>query len=325
MRQSIALSAMVLFLTGSAAMADPSSPSDLQQLFNLGDYPSVVKGATEALASGAVSDAADRYKVDTLKGEASLKLRQAGAAASAFSDAAKDTANARQAFVAQATAILISRSEDLIYTSQRIKPTQPKASAPKALASMAIGADPPTTEPVAENKPVVLSAGQYDIIDPVHRTSALAAMWADERADAEKVIKAKIAAKTLPAINDALARIHQSEPIAVAGGSPDWAQSKEESLAGAARLNANMAMKEMNTKLIAISKSQVARHNKQPPKSMPQGDRDQINKMTEALNQMIVALKALPEALNVDRGSFGSQLDEAQSIVDHATTVLAAN
>ena len=96
-------------------------------------------------------------------------------------------------------------------------------------------------------------------------------------------------------------------------------------LANIARQDANLAMKDMNLKLNEIAKDQVARQSKQPPKAMPQSQRDQLNKITEALNQMISTLKALPEVLNVDRATYETQLDEAATLQDKATTVLATD
>ena len=325
MRRSIALSPSLILLVISLARADAPTPNDLKEMFKQGDYAGVVNGSSEALAPGGIIDAGDRYKVDALKGEALLKLGQADAAVDAFTDASKETEDPRQAFVARATSILISRSKDFVYTSETIKPPQPKVAPSKPPESGTIVRASATTMPMAENRPLILQPGQFDIIDPLRRTSALAAMWTDERADAERTIKAKIALKTLPSINEALDRIHKAEPIAVAAGWPEWAQTKKEMLANVARQDANLAMKDMNLKLNEIAKDQVARQSKQPPKAMPQSQRDQLNKITEALNQMISALKALPEILNVDRATYETQLDEAATLQDKATTVLATD
>jgi hypothetical protein len=328
MQRLIAITPVLLLFTVSITRADVPTPSDLQQLFKQGDYDGVVKGCTEALAPGGVTEPDDRFKVYWLKGEALLKLRQADAAVDAFNGAEKETQDDRKEDSAKATVILIGRSKDLVYTSQSFKPPAspvPRPDAPKPAVNLSMETTP-TTHPALRAKPVILPPGQYDIADPVHRTSAMLAMWKDERTDAEKTIKEQIALKTLPAIDDALTRIKQSEPIAITAGSTEWAQSQKNLLSNAARVDANTAMLDMRTQLVAITKDQAKRHNnQQKPKAMPQSQRDQLNKMTESLNQMVEALKALPESLGVAKDTFQPQLDRAAELQDKATTVLAAN
>jgi hypothetical protein len=329
MRRLTVLTAALLLLSISIAWADPATLADLQQTWKQGDYDGVVKRCTDALAPGGVTDPEDRFKVAWLKAEAQLRLRRADAAADAFNAAVKETQDARQQSLATATAILIGRSKDFIYTSLTIKPP-PKVVAAKPAANPPVNADMSTSKPGATTKPalvppVILPRGQFDIIVPVNRTDAMAAMWTDERLDATETIKAKIAMKTLPAINNALERVNTAAPIAVAAGAADWPQTQKDLLSNAARVAANTAMKAMNLQLIDMTKEQARRRRGQHPKSMPQGERDQLNQMTQALDQITTALKALPEALNVDKDTYSSQLDNAASLEDRATTVLATD
>jgi hypothetical protein len=323
MRRHTVLFPMLVLLIASAARADVPALSDVQQLFKRGDFAGVVKGCADALAPGGATDPVERFKFASIKGDAHLKLRQADEAVDAFTAAAKETEDARQSAIARATIILIGRSQEFIYTSQTIKP--PPARVPQKPPANSNAPTSLTTNPAINTAPVVLPRGQFDIIDSLHRPDALAAMWTDEKADAEKTIKDKIATKALPALNDALDRIHAAEPIAIAGGAADWPQTEKTQLANAARVDANVAMKDMNTQLITITKDQTKRRNKQRVQAMPQGQRDQLNTMIEAINQIVSALKALPEALGIDKGTYATQLEQAANLEDKATTVLATD
>lgn len=318
MRSYIPLSPLLVLLMLSAALADPPTAADLDQLWKQRDFAGVAKGCTDALAPGGTSDAADRFKIAWLKGEAELQLRQADAAVDAFNAASAESQDERQIALAKATAILIGRSKDLVYTSLSIKPPQVKVP-PKAAVANAEA----TKE--AASKPVVLLPGQYDVVDPRHRIEAMAAMWKDERADAEATIKGKIADKTLVSVNAALDRVNTAEPIAIAGGSADWPQNQKDKLANAARIAANTAMKDMNADLVVIIKDQNKRRNRAHPIAMPQGERDQLNQMTKTLDDTTQTLKALIQPLNCDKSEFDSQLDHAATLEDRATTVLATD
>jgi hypothetical protein len=329
MRRPSRLLLLLVLLSTSVALADPPSQADLLQLWKQGDYAGVVKGTAEALQPGGVSDPSERFKVAWLGAEAQLRLRQAQPAIDAFNAAAKETDDNRQQAVAKATALLIGRSKDFIYTSQTIKPP-PAPKVPLKPREAAPPDRPPATTSAASKRPafvspVVLPRGEFDIIEPAHRTEAMQAMWTDERIDAARTIKEKIAAKSLPAISQALDRITAAEPIAVAAGSADWPQTQRDLLVNGARVDVNTTMKDMNARLIAIIKLQVKRRARQHPIAMPQDQRDQINQMTQTLDQIHTALKALPEALHVDKDTFAPELDHASQLEDRATTVLATD
>jgi tetratricopeptide (TPR) repeat protein len=329
MRCNIFIIPILSLLMISSGMADAPTLVDLQGLAKKGDWEGVVKGAGDALAPGGVTDPGDRFKIAMLKGDAHLRLRQADEAVDAFNGAVKETQNDKPLAIAKATVILIGRSKDFIYTSLTIPPPPPQRNSIKTSVNP-IPATTPATDPTSGKivvipPPAHLPRGQFDIIDPVHRADAMAAMWTDERLDAEKAIKEKISSHALPDINLALDRIHQAEPIAIAAGASEWGQTQRNGLANAARLDATGAMKDMNMSLIEITKSQARRRNNPQPKPMPQEDRDKINQMTEALNQITKALKALPEALKVDKTAFATQLDQAARLQDRATTVLATD
>src|SRR4051794_38968450 len=78
-----------LISVASLSRADVLSSAYLQQLFTQGNYEQVAKGAGDALASGSVTDAAERYRLASLKAEALLNQRDANAATEAFNAAAK--------------------------------------------------------------------------------------------------------------------------------------------------------------------------------------------------------------------------------------------
>jgi hypothetical protein len=314
---------MMVLLTTAVALADPPSADDLARLWKQGDFASVVSGCDADLGPDGLTDAQQRYSTAWLKGEAELRLMQADAAVAAFNAAAKETHDSRQQSIATATAILIGRSKDFVYTSATIKPPTQQPVVAKPLATLTPGADA-TTKPLVK-RPAVLPRGQFDIIDPAHRAEAMDAMWVDERVDAESTIKAKVAAKTLAAVNEALERVHQAEPIAVAGGAPEWSQTQKDRLANAAKVSVNTEIVTMNMQLVAIVKDQVKRRNKPHPTPMPQSTRDQINQMTLALDEAQETLKALPEQLNVEKDTFDLQIQRASELEDHATTVLATD
>jgi hypothetical protein len=313
---------MLLLLTTCIALAELPTAADLDQLWKQHDFAGVVKGASDALAPGGTTDAAERYKIAWLKGEAELQLRQADAAVDAFNAADGETHDERQMALAKATGILIGRSKDFVYTSLSVKPPQVNV-APRPAANLTAANSASTKE--AASKPVVLLPGQFDIVDPRHREAAMEAMWKDERLDAEATIKVKIADKTLVSVNTALDRVHAAEPIAIAGGAADWPQDQKDKLANAARIAANTAMKDMNAALVLIIKDQNIRRNRPNPKPMPQGGRDQLNQMTKTLDDTTQTLKALIQPLNCDKSEFDSQLEHAATLEDRATTVLATD
>jgi hypothetical protein len=321
MRRTLPALSILLLLSVSTALADPPALKDLTALFKTGDYAAVLKGCDDALAPGGSSDPAERYGVACLKGEAQLRLGNADEAVSAFNAAVELTQDTRQQAIAKATAILITRSKNLIYTSITIKPP-PNAKLPPAPAAPALS--DATTHP-AYKPPGPLPRGQYDIVDPVRRIDALAALWADERADAETTIKQQIASKDLAQIAPALTRVNAAEPIAIAAGNADWAQAHRTQLATAAKIDANSAMRDMNLALVPIVKSQAKRRASQHPKSMPQDQRDQINKMTQSLDVMTTTLKALTDQLHLQADYYNTQRQQAASLQDRATTVLATD
>jgi hypothetical protein len=329
------LIAATVLLRFSLASADPPTLVDLQQLWKQHDLAGVVKGCTDALAPGGTTDPAERFKIAWLKGETQLQLQQADAAVDAFNAASKETENVRQQSVAKATAILIGRSKDFIYTSLTIKPSagnapvvkrrRPRSPSTSSSPGQAMQDAAAATQPVASSAPVILPRGQFDIIDPRHRAEAFDAMWSDERNDAEQTIKDKTATKSLPAINDALDRIKLAEPIAVAANHGDWVQTQKDKLANAARIDANTEMRAMNDALVTIVKEQAVRRRGNYPKPMPQGERDQINATTKELDQITAELTALSASLNADKDTFRPQLDQASRLQDRATTALATD
>ena len=323
----LVLCSALVFLAGVVALAEPPSADDLAKLWKQGDFAGVVSGCDADLGPDGMTDAQQRYSTAWLKGEAELRLMKADAAVAAFNAASKETHDARQTAIATATATLIGRSKDFVYTSVTIKP--PPAPKTPVVAKLPAPTGDAATQPLVKRPailpPVILPRGQFDIIDPTHRTEAMNAMWIDERTDAESTIKAKVAAKTLAAVNEALDRVNQAEPIAIAAGSADWAQTQKNKLANAAKVSVNTEIVTFNTQLVTIVKDQVKRRNRPHPTPMPQGTRDQINQMTQALDQASETLKALPQSLNVEKNTFDQQIQRASEVEDRATTVLATD
>jgi hypothetical protein len=331
----------LLILLPQWARADAPTLDDLQKSFKAGDYAAVVKGAADALGPGGTSDGDQRYKIASLKADAHLELRQADEAVSALNAAVKETQDLRLQSIAQATVILIGRSRDFIYTSLTIKPPPP----PKVLIKSPSPGLPPPTPPLSQplsqttqpasraassptTRPrtvVILPRGQFDIIDPIRRHEALANLWIDERADAEKDIKQKLADKTLVSLSAALDRVNAASPIAIAAGWGEWPLQEKSLISAASHLDANLAMRQMNLTLTAISKEQVKRRHGQHPKPMPQDERNQINAISQSLDQLTQALGKLPDALGLEADAYKSELDQAARLSDRATTILATD
>lgn len=150
----------------------PPTEAQLQQMFKDGDYQGVALKATRVLQiKGEAAKGYNRTKILMLKAEAQLRLKQVSQALEAFTAAAKEATDPKDAATATATELLVRKSPGLKYTIR----------------------------PKGGGKPETL-----DILDEAQRKQAMAALYTDEAALAAPKIKAAENAKAMPAIVEAL-------------------------------------------------------------------------------------------------------------------------
>jgi hypothetical protein len=105
---------------GGAGKAEPlPTQEELRALYDAGDYTQVLQKMGRVLIlKGTAAKAYDRHGLLRLKAESHLRLKQAGAAAAAFDDAAEVAADPNDKAVDLATELLIKRSPNLKFTAK---------------------------------------------------------------------------------------------------------------------------------------------------------------------------------------------------------------
>jgi hypothetical protein len=219
-----------------AAAADapeaPATEAQLQQMFKAGDFQGVALKATRVLQlKGDAAKGYNRAKVQMLKGEAQLHLKQVSPALDAFAAAAKEATDPKDAALATATDMLVRKSPGLKYT----------------------------VRPRGGGKPEVL-----DILDEAGRKQALAALYAEEAAAAAPKLKAAESAKLLPVIIDALkALTHLGALEQAANGTDEKTAASAKELGTHAQALMNEAVQSIanDVQKIGLSANSVTRQN----------------------------------------------------------------
>jgi hypothetical protein len=158
-------------------------------MFKAGDFQGVALKATRVLQlKGDAAKGYNRAKVQMLKGEAQLRLKQVSQALDAFGAAAKEATDPKDAALATATETLVRKSPGLKYA----------------------------VRPKGGGKPEVL-----DILDEAGRKQAMSALYVDEAALAAPKLKAGESAKTLPIIIEALKTVSRLGALEQAANGTD--------------------------------------------------------------------------------------------------------
>jgi hypothetical protein len=156
-----------------AAPGPPASADEIRKLVADGEHAEALKQLSRVLPlRGDAAAGYNKYELFMLKGDVHLKMKAPSAAVTAFTQAAEQTEDPTEKAIARASALLLRKAKALAYT-----PKPPKRGGK---------ADP------------------IDVVDPERRKEALAALFADEWADAAAKVEAAKKGKTLPPIADAL-------------------------------------------------------------------------------------------------------------------------
>jgi hypothetical protein len=179
-----------------AAAAPEALPTsaEIKEAFDAQQYPQVLQKLNRILIlKGKAAQNYDRHGLLQIKGESHLRLKALPAAAQAFADASKEAPDGPAAAMDIAT-------EQLIRKSTATLTYQPKGH-----------------DPADKTKPLP----PIDILDPENRKKAISALFADELAATEAMVKNARQSKSITPIQQALPTIRNTRWIEMAATEKD--------------------------------------------------------------------------------------------------------
>jgi methyl-accepting chemotaxis protein len=297
---TIAIALMLGTAGVSLAQSSVAIPTaeEIKADLTAGKYQDVIKKSARALSvKGDAAVQTDRAAIEALKADAYLHLKQNGPASEAYTAAAKDCTDPKEAGLYRATALLVRRSRGQNYI-------------------------PKTSTADSKEKPAPI-----DILAEDSRRKAFAALFADEsRATSSKVesIKNK---QSLKPIMDVLHDVLDLRAVELAGTDSDE-QSKK--MVGEVADHAGKLMDEAIKNLSATVEkiNTTANQSTQHRKNSAYGSGEMViskrglsSTDKNTLEDVIATTKDIESAVDQMSASMGDQAGQITDVKQHASTL----
>jgi hypothetical protein len=223
---------VTLVLVGTLCCNAAAQPTqqDIQQDFDAEKYQDALKKLSTALGmKGNAAQAYDRVALFKLKGESHLRLKQPAPASDSFTNAAKEAKDSKEVGLCNATALLIKRSTNGVYT-----PKLPQAGADGSRGG---------------------KGAPIDIIDPKSRKDAMAALFNDESKQGLAKVESLKKQKTLKPVMEGIRDLATLRALEMAATDSDATTKQALSQLGS---HANQLMGDA-LKTMAAKVDQIAR------------------------------------------------------------------
>ncbi len=276
----------------------PPSPDELRQMFDARNYRDVVRHVVKVLQlKGEPAAAYDRHEVLLLKAEAHLHLGDTEPAAKAFEEASAAAPDEAAAARDRATALLARRAKQNVY-----KPKTPSSS---------------------------VAAGEgLSLLDPAGRKLALRALYADERAAANK----RLAAPERASLADLVAALDAAAPIRALELGATGAAGEMDQVIDPLMSRAHAMMKDQ----LKVMSSRVDKLDKSANKKRKMGsayrkrglaaeEMAELRTIVETCDYFAQAVERLAEAVTSDGAEFAAIRSDTRELHDHAEKVLVAD
>jgi effector-binding domain-containing protein len=289
----------------AAADALPST-SEIKQAFDEKQYPQVLQKLNRVLIlKGKAAQAYNRHELLVIKGETHLRMKAMPAAAAAYAEASKEAPDGPAA----ATDIAI---EQLFRKSTATLAYQPKAKDPS---------DKTKTLP------------PIDILEADSRKKAIAALFIDELAATEAVVKAARQAKSVTQILQALPAIRNVRWIEMAAtGKDEKSKVMVGDLATKAKTLLETALKEMKQTIDDIERSAMEVTVAHTPVTDKQSGkilyfkneyryRGPNNRQVSTVQEVLTTCSKIYESCDEMGGSLGTTGKEFDAVKEQSKTV----
>ena len=295
------------------AADQPPTPQTVRAALDGGDASDALRQISRLLAvRGPAARGLDRYELFTLKAEAHLRLKANDAAAQAFAQAAEHTDDAEKAAVARASAQLVRRSRNGVYTTRHVIKRRP---------------NPP--EPI-------------DIVSVESRKIALQSMLVDELAElAPRFRAAKVARSLPPALTTMKAARELAALELAANGSSDQANGIVEGLKQSSKELLTRALERTTKRVDQITEMandpervrqvipnpfggfEVAIAERR--RGLKRQDIGDLKALADTCDEVAAGGRAVARAAGADESEFEELIDAAEDLRMHIRRMLRAH